>query len=1088
MKKKNIKSILILILFIVVITFSFALQACKTIEEVDFLVDISEYENGNLVFEKDRYKYQETVKFKIVPNKGYILKSGTLKYNRQDIKDIDLANKTASFKMPKFDVIVYAVFEKISTVKVSVLNSNNGRLDLLTPPEIIPGEKFKVRFTPNKGYKIKKGSIKINGSKTLPDLEVGTNILTVEAERNDMTISAEFVRARKFNIKILDQVNGSILSTQRTAYEQEEVEIRIYPYKGYNLLNNSLKFNNNSIDNYNSKSKNATFVMPSADVTVSANFVEKNKHNAYIGDILNGQIYLSFKNKTFKKAQYYKDETVEVIVVPNSGYRIDESKLLFNKTNFKNNKFVMPDEDVTITAEFVIDDLYFVTINEAENSTATMAREDYSINSLVNIRLTPKNGFKIDENSIQIISNEEEIEYKHIDNLVSFKMPKGDVEVNYSTIIQQKYDLKFVSQENGVGTFNTNQASKGHLVRLTLLPKPGYWINHSPECIQIDGLSLNDIGISDNYIEFKMPDHEIKATLKFIPLSSNKHSINIQKTTNYILTSDVIEASEGEIVHLTHGDTTKYNIKKGTLKVNGIAIENDRFRALNTEMHITYDVIKANNYNSIEIFNNITVESYKEGIIKISKNRAKFGESYTIEIIPNLGYTIDLNGVSVNSNIINTDRNTLNYTYFMSDSDQNITVKFVPAEAYAVDIEANLGGTIKTNGKLFYSGGKIYPTITPNKGYYIDYNTLRFNDKLLQSDEKGYYFLMENKNSILTGYFKELPLHDIAVSEITNGRITSTKTKSYNGDRVALIIYPDNGYKLLPGSIKSNNVHYSDEYFIMTNTQAIITAQFVPLEYDDSLKTVNIKEAIGGKILVNNNTFKQGEIAYFTIVPDFGYKFTIGSFKINTKVIQTSNKIDKIYAEYTISNSNLEVEGLFEKADLKKIEFGDIQNGNLSLLSNKTSVGQEIEILAVPNNNYYADEDNFRVNGNLVHIKKKLSDKHKGSIYITFKALDENMTITLPFKKLDQIRLSIKKSPNVLSWYSNLTDSKTSNVYHSGEYIRIYFYPTHNYALKHVSLKINDEIKELTTDKNYIDYKLVNGRIDISVAVSLINK
>ena len=150
-------------------------------------------------------------------------------------------------------------------------------------------------------------------------------------------------------VTIADTTNGTVKANPASAAKDAEVTLTVTPAEGYEL------------DKLTVAGKTATnvtvtdnkFTMPDEDVTVTATFKEKKKpkpaeHKITIAETTNGTVKANL-------ASAAKDAEVTLTVTPAEGYELDKltvaGKTATNVT-VTDNKFTMPDEDVTVTATF----------------------------------------------------------------------------------------------------------------------------------------------------------------------------------------------------------------------------------------------------------------------------------------------------------------------------------------------------------------------------------------------------------------------------------------------------------------------------------------------------------------------------------------------------------------------------------------------------------------------------------------------------------------------------------------------------------------------------------------------------------------
>lgn len=144
----------------------------------------------------------------------------------------------------------------------------------------------------------------------------------------------------EYNISINSNIsNGSISANQSNAKEGDIVTVSSNASDGYKLSNITiLDENNNKIE----ITDNA-FIMPNQNVTISATFTSNN-YNLTIVNPSTGTIEISPNIGSV-------GDTITVTATAIEGYALDA--IYVNNTAISGNTFVMPSEDVTITASFI---------------------------------------------------------------------------------------------------------------------------------------------------------------------------------------------------------------------------------------------------------------------------------------------------------------------------------------------------------------------------------------------------------------------------------------------------------------------------------------------------------------------------------------------------------------------------------------------------------------------------------------------------------------------------------------------------------------------------------------------------------------
>ncbi|MCI9273390.1 MAG: hypothetical protein HFE39_05450, partial [Clostridiales bacterium] len=187
------------------------------------------------------------------------------------------------------------------------------------------------------------------------------------------------------------------------------------------------------------------------------------KYPIHIESMNNGAV-------TADKATAEKDETVNLTVIPENGYRLVEGSLKANNMVIENASFMMPAEAVTITAQFekIPAPKYNIHINEMENGTVTSDKQTAEEGETVQLMIAPVEGYQLAESSLKV--NGVAVEG------TSFTMPAEDVTIDavFEVIPPVKYQILIDSPVNGTITADKQTAAEGETVTLTVTPDDGY--------------------------------------------------------------------------------------------------------------------------------------------------------------------------------------------------------------------------------------------------------------------------------------------------------------------------------------------------------------------------------------------------------------------------------------------------------------------------------------------------------------------------------------------------------------------------------------------------------------------------------------
>ena len=470
-----------------------------------YSVDCESRGNGELILETDSSAAGLFVKFEVKPEEGSRLVS-----LRADGVILD----DGGFIMPDNDVTLEAVFADIDddddlyklTLSASdgVIATDDDRYSYAA------GEEVTLLLNPLTDYEI--GSVSVNGSY----IEGDTFIMPSE----DTVVVAEFVK-RGYYVAFSGDMNFQGTLSANNAYEGDLIAFDITPDVGYFISSVQLKILGEDenpvsvleLDDY-------SFVMPKANVfiCVSTRAVSNVSFALKAEEFEGGTV--SFHNAT---ACY--GETVYATVTPDEGYRLKSGSLKISYisagvpvTVAVDEEFVMPDSDVTVTAEFervykvgcideynisVYPSVTEIAVGEAVQFIAT-TRGDYNYGS-IELTVTTGGGYSgaLDESGVFILT----AEYA------------GDVSISYDA---GKYDkvsnstyYSSISIANVKGGYITvpryNAVYAGTVVPITAVASEGY---------ELKSITLStpdsSYAVADT---FTMPPSNVTLTAEFVETS-----------------------------------------------------------------------------------------------------------------------------------------------------------------------------------------------------------------------------------------------------------------------------------------------------------------------------------------------------------------------------------------------------------------------------------------------------------------------------------------------------------------------------------------------------------------------------------------
>ena len=342
------------------------------------------------------------------------------------------AKTVYTFTMPDGDVTI-SVEKNAKTYAIKVADANKDTLKITSPEadldKVTAGTTITVVATPKDGYTLTADGVVVTYGdnqtlKATPDTEKA-NTYTFAMPAGDATVSAAFEEVKKYNVTVAGTVeNGTVGVEPKTAAAKDVVTVTVTPNTNFKYTDGSLKATYtdggtkkeiNDFKAVDGKENTYTFEMPAADVTVSAAFepVEVKTYSVTINSSDNGTV-------TADKTTGLKvGDTVTLTVNP-----IDKPELLtklsqegLTITDSKGTKiepetadegktytFKMPADNVTVTAQFTIEEYSILTEVEPKDGgtiTVSVNGEDglkrAAKDAAIVVMVTPNSGYELEQ-------------------------------------------------------------------------------------------------------------------------------------------------------------------------------------------------------------------------------------------------------------------------------------------------------------------------------------------------------------------------------------------------------------------------------------------------------------------------------------------------------------------------------------------------------------------------------------------------------------------------------------------------------------------------------------------------------------------
>ena len=263
---------------------------------------------------------------------------------RADNMEVKVDVSGSSFIMPKFDVMVTAVFKPSHKIEIDKdIKHGTVRADR---QKAVEGQSVKLEAQGEDDYVLDKYTVYRTGNvkDTIP-----VNKDVFQMPNFDVTVTATFRTALKVSIDSV--ANGTISVTDSLVKPGQDVGIIVRPNKGYQLGDLQVISQKDATESAPVSDDNM-FQMLDTDVTVKATFVEATDYYKVQPDttVKGGHVLLDQTEAT-------RRETVKLDNAPEPGYQFKEYVIhqvgdTAVKVQALGNFFTMPDFDVEVSAVF----------------------------------------------------------------------------------------------------------------------------------------------------------------------------------------------------------------------------------------------------------------------------------------------------------------------------------------------------------------------------------------------------------------------------------------------------------------------------------------------------------------------------------------------------------------------------------------------------------------------------------------------------------------------------------------------------------------------------------------------------------------
>ena len=713
----------------------------------------------------------------------------------------------------------YTMNEVRYTVAHGVIGDENGSLSAKTldaDNTVAAGSDVVFTAAPADGYRVKGWYSDTDGTTAIPGTTFEQNSYTLENVLDNAAVYVAFEPIPTYDITVnvtglgtvTATVNGkdtAITDNKLTVTRYDDVVLTAVPDAYQNLTGWTLDDKDQGND-----SMTLTLTDVTESHTVTAGFAASQlvEFRTVVvndeGGSLTAKAGYGEKLSTIDAStgiSVEKGKNVVVTAVPNADYMVKEWKINGEVQDNLSNTLTIESltEAVTVEVEFEALKLCGITGSYADCTVTVGERipDDYGTVDLKQIRdrgeitftVAPAEGEYLTELTVNGVNCLSDIESVGDANKVTARInPDKSVTVTVTNVTK---DIALTAA-SGALEFRTEA------VDLDTVPTELEDVYSAPEEMQSDLRAVvkeTDRRITDDRIilfdiELQYMAEGSLTWVKATPAQFPADGITV--TIPYSdLGSDVTSSDDFVVIHMFTTDMNGQTIGD-TESIIPVKEENGlRF----TVTSLSPFAIGWNKYTG-----SVTVADSTNGKVTMDSTTAQRGDTVTLTVEPDKGYTLDTLIVADESGneleLMNKGNGKFAFTMPASKVSVNATFIAVPFDMIVAD---STNGKVVTDSTTAQIGDTVTLTVEPDKGYTLE--TLIVTDEsgneleLMGEGNGKYTFTMPASKITVNATFMAVPF-DIIVTDSTNGKVTTDSTMAQIGDTVTLTVEPDKGYTL----------------------------------------------------------------------------------------------------------------------------------------------------------------------------------------------------------------------------------------------------------------------------------------------------
>jgi formylglycine-generating enzyme required for sulfatase activity len=648
------------------------------------------------------------------------------------------------------------------------------------------------------------------------------------------------------------------------------------------------------------------------------------KYSVTIAGAENGKIVA-------KPASAYAGTRIMLQVSPDEGYKLSPDSLIvkglpLGDTNLGETvrSFILPRGNVTVSGKFeaLSEKIYSVSpVLDTDKGGIIIPEPQFGpTGTAVHLSVIPDDGYRYVPGSLKA----DGIVVDELTRTLSLPDHNIKVSANFERLPSETFTVRVSNSDNGYIFARPESGKEGAEIYLQVIAKPGYGLKTGSLKYTTDD-SEEEKAVNESLRTILMPKGHILVYGEFEKVPDDNYSIGIENTVHGRIFTESKYGTLGTKITVQVYPDPGYIFKEGSLVYktsSGTADINSS--DMSFEMPAD-NIIISGEFVALE------KDSYSVQVGKFSHGKItpfpEFGKKDTnifLRIKADIGYQLKPGSLFYVDDAGTAHAVPDGSAFILPASHVKIKAEFEPLSANIYSVQAS---DEVVNGHIIAipgSGKESSPVslwVMPDSGYYYKKGTLKYklvpsNAQFQVSDETRAFKLNASNVQVLAEFVK-IPSNNltIQVAPTEHGMIYPRQDYGNPGQRIDMIVLPDPGYQLKPGTLQykdANNVikkfNNNDTNFHLPREHVIVSGEFEAVKY-----TANVDSSISnGSITINPQQAIIDTVISLEITPKNGYRLVPNSLKYKSARANKETAINEQTRSFPMPPEDVVIMAKFE--------------------------------------------------------------------------------------------------------------------------------------------------------------------------------